>query len=219
MTNSEFRKIQNKIIRGGQAELVALYFFRIMYMDAELDDGYFRRSKTKPHDKDSFEMKFYPYHHLTEPTLAALEKWGIIEEDLDGMIKIKSLFKNGEDKELTEKSESIIKFFNETCGTRYKKNAKATLSSIKGRLRDGYSVDDIKNVIKDRYNEWFDDDKMAQYIRPSTIFAPSKFEQYYNALRLTNSENTLRVRDIYGVIHTITKDRYDKAETGYFTII
>lgn len=46
------------------------------------------------------------------------------------------------------------------------------------RFREGYSEQDARWVVGDRCATWKDDDKMAQYLTPATLFRKSNFEKY-----------------------------------------
>ena len=74
----------------------------------------------------------------------------------------------------------IIEFLNETCGTQFKHTTKSTRSWISGRWKDGFRVEDFKTVITSRHSLWSEDKKMSEYLRPSTLFAASHFEEYLN---------------------------------------
>lgn len=75
----------------------------------------------------------------------------------------------------------IVDYLNYICGTNYKSTTKATAESIKARLKEGFTVDDFKTVIDKKINEWGNDPKMVQYLRPQTLFG-SKFEGYLNQI-------------------------------------
>ena len=49
---------------------------------------------------------------------------------------------------------------------------------IADRLRQGYTVEQCKDVIGEKSNQWMGDPKMDQFLRPSTLFTVSNFEQY-----------------------------------------
>lgn len=86
------------------------------------------------------------------------------------------------DKEKDKENISIIvSYLNEKAGTNYKATTKNTQSSIKARLAEGFTVDDFKIVIDKMCAEWIGDEKMERFLRPSTLFSPSKFEGYLNA--------------------------------------
>ena len=74
----------------------------------------------------------------------------------------------------------ILSFLNEKTG-RHFKESKETERLINGRINEGYTVEDFKKVISKKCEEWKDDSKMAGFLRPSTLFAPSHFDEYLNA--------------------------------------
>lgn len=76
--------------------------------------------------------------------------------------------------------DEIINYLNEKTGQHYKSTTEATRKSINGRLKEGYTVDDFKKVIDIKTSQWLKDKEMSMYLRPSTLFSPSKFESYLN---------------------------------------
>ena len=74
----------------------------------------------------------------------------------------------------------IIDYLNIKTNSNYKYKSKNTVSLIKARLNDGFSVDDFKTVIDKKTDEWINDSKMVAYLRPSTLFSSGKFESYLN---------------------------------------
>lgn len=83
----------------------------------------------------------------------------------------------GEGNEYTSSVCEIVDYLNEKTKCSYKANTKATRNHIIARLKEGYSVDDFKKVIRSKTEDWGNDTKMQQYLRPNTLFA-SKFESY-----------------------------------------
>ena len=73
----------------------------------------------------------------------------------------------------------IVFYLNEKAGTNYKPTSKKTQSLIKARLKEGFTLTDFKTVIEKKCSKWQHDPKMAQYLRPETLFG-SKFESYLN---------------------------------------
>jgi uncharacterized phage protein (TIGR02220 family) len=59
---------------------------------------------------------------------------------------------------------------------------------IAGRLRDGYIKRDLMLVTWDRWIAWRDDSHWQQYLRPTTLFGPEKFETYLPAARAREAE-------------------------------
>ena len=76
--------------------------------------------------------------------------------------------------------ETVISHLNELAGTRYRPTKADTIKVITARLKEGYSVDDLRLVVSYKCDEWMGTD-MQKYLRPETLFRPSKFEGYLNA--------------------------------------
>lgn len=73
----------------------------------------------------------------------------------------------------------VVKALNEETGSHYRPTSKATMRHILARLREGFTVEECKEVIRKKSEEWGGTD-MAKYLRPETLFG-SKFEGYLNA--------------------------------------
>ncbi len=73
----------------------------------------------------------------------------------------------------------IVDYLNMVTGCHYRETTASTRRHIHARLKEGYSVDDFKKVIDNRFKEWGTDKKMHEYIRPQTLFG-TKFESYLN---------------------------------------
>lgn len=80
----------------------------------------------------------------------------------------------------TEQIKEIISYLNEKAGKNFSWKGTATKRLINARLNEKYSVDDFKKVIDNKVAEWKDDAKMSKYLQPSTLFAPSHFDEYLN---------------------------------------
>jgi len=96
---------------------------------------------------------------------------------------------DGTDDKVTE----IVAYLNEVCGTNYRANSAQTQKNINGRLGEGFTVDDFKLVIDSKAREWKGTD-MEQYLRPDTLFRPTKFESYVNyAKKRANASHMKRI--------------------------
>ena len=78
-----------------------------------------------------------------------------------------------------ESVELVVAALNEATGSRYRSTSATTLRHLLARLREGFTVEDCKEVIRKKSDEWGGTD-MAKYLRPETLFGP-KFEGYLNA--------------------------------------
>ncbi len=72
---------------------------------------------------------------------------------------------------------SVIDYLNERTGKSYRP-VKANLRLICGRLKEGYTVDDMRRVIDLKTEAWGNDGKMREYLRPATLFGALNFAQY-----------------------------------------
>ena len=116
---------------------------------------------------------------LTENTPSLLETSKNIETSKEQKpTKQKSL--KAEKIKNKEIVEEIIAYLNEKANKHFKATNKEAIKFINGRLSEGYSKEDLKAVIDNRCEKWLNDEKMNEYLRPSTLFRPSKFEAYYN---------------------------------------
>ena len=71
-----------------------------------------------------------------------------------------------------EQAQLVLFFLNTTTKREYSTN-----KDIIARLKDGASVADCEAVIAYKHNKWKNTD-MYDYMRPSTLFRKSKFEEY-----------------------------------------
>jgi uncharacterized phage protein (TIGR02220 family) len=46
------------------------------------------------------------------------------------------------------------------------------------RLKEGYTVEQLKDVVGIKSNAWMGDEKMDQYLNPNTLFRKSNFSKY-----------------------------------------
>lgn len=77
-------------------------------------------------------------------------------------------------------TEEVVNHLNNRLGTKYKPTTQATRKLIKARIKEGFTVEDMKLVIDKKATEWVGNPKMAQYLRPDILFG-NKFEGYLNA--------------------------------------
>lgn len=72
----------------------------------------------------------------------------------------------------------IIDHLNQKTNSKYKHSTNKTQSLIKARWNEGFRVDEFKQVIDNKTDEWLNTD-MSKYLRPNTLFA-GKFDDYLN---------------------------------------
>lgn len=76
--------------------------------------------------------------------------------------------------------EEIINYLNLCTGQKYRTDSKVTISFIELRMKDGYKVDDFKQVIMNKSKAWLNTN-MQTYLKPQTLFG-NKFEGYLNEI-------------------------------------
>lgn len=76
-------------------------------------------------------------------------------------------------------SNDILSYLNDQTGHSYKLT-EAVKKLINGRLKEGFTLDDFKKVIDTKVQKWSKDPKMKTYLRPSTLFSPTHFQEYLN---------------------------------------
>lgn len=80
----------------------------------------------------------------------------------------------------------VLGYLNERAGTNFRETAKRTREHVGARLREGYTVDQLKAVVDVKVDQWAADPRMARYLRPETLFG-TKCESY-----LVEAEHTRR---------------------------
>ena len=84
------------------------------------------------------------------------------------------------DKKNTEKIPKehiqVIDYLNEKVGGRRQPTSKKTITLLNTLFRNRYSVEDIKNVIDTKCEDWLHNE-YRKYLTPSTLFS-NKFEKY-----------------------------------------
>jgi uncharacterized phage protein (TIGR02220 family) len=95
-------------------------------------------------------------------------------------------------------TEEVVNHLNHRLGTKYKATTAATRKLIKARLKEGFTVEDMKLVIDKKATEWVGNPKMAQFLRPDILFG-NKFEGYLNtnATPQSNRYNNSNQYDSY----------------------
>ncbi len=76
-------------------------------------------------------------------------------------------------------TDSVLEYLNLKANSNFKKSA-TSRSPISGRLNDGYTKEECFCVIDSKVKDWIHN-KMAEYLRPTTLFSPTKFPGYLNA--------------------------------------
>lgn len=75
--------------------------------------------------------------------------------------------------------QQIIEYLNNRCSTKFKHTSKKTRDLIIARFNEGWELADFEYVIDVKAEQWEDDEKYSNFLRPETLFS-NKFEGYRN---------------------------------------
>lgn len=114
----------------------------------------------------------------TQLGFAGIEKSGCLEDGKDAR---STRGKSTAKQVLKQAAAEVLSYLNDKSGHRFKP-VDGTLNPIIARLGDGFAADDCKAVIDAKVKQWASDPKMAEYLRPSTLFRASNFPQYAGQL-------------------------------------
>lgn len=78
---------------------------------------------------------------------------------------------------LTDQAKRVLTHLNQKTGSRYQVG-KTSLDNIRARLGEGFTTDELILVVDYTTEKWGKDLNMAEYLRPTTLFQPTKFPGY-----------------------------------------
>lgn len=78
-------------------------------------------------------------------------------------------------------TKEILEFLNTTAGKRFRPS-KVNLDLIRCRLESGITPEQLRKIIVRKSRDWLPDEKMRNYLRPSTLFGRTQCEQYLGEL-------------------------------------
>ncbi|PIC94681.1 hypothetical protein CSV69_15510 [Sporosarcina sp. P26b] len=94
--------------------------------------------------------------------------------------------KNKKNKTIVEKNldvaHSVIEYLNDKTGKHFKAESAATCKFINGRIKEGYTQEDFIRVIDLKAKQWLNHREFNAFLRPSTLFNATNFENYVNEL-------------------------------------
>jgi uncharacterized phage protein (TIGR02220 family) len=167
---------------GGNPTALVLSKFQIdsegKYFNQRLEDEIIKRRAHSEKQKANAGMRWH--------------KSGISQNDAKGM-PLENTNANGIENELEDVNEleknarEILIQFNSITGRNFDHTNKHALKFVKGRLSDGHTSDDLIGVAKYKFNQWKDDEKMKEYLRPKTIYAAANFYNYLVDMRETKT--------------------------------
>ena len=89
--------------------------------------------------------------------------------------------------EITTPEKEILTLLNDLAGKKFKP-IKSNLTPISARLKDGYTVQELKEIVQVKTLDWKNNEVMNQHLCPTTLFRPSNTDKYLNYI-LSIKEN------------------------------
>lgn len=84
-------------------------------------------------------------------------------------------------------SDEVIDHLNMRTGSKYR-HSESSRKNISARLKEGFTVQDCKDVIDKKCVEWVGTE-YEKYLNPETLFRPSHFEKYLNQKVVKKGQN------------------------------
>lgn len=125
------------------------------------------------------DLNSYPCSKITLMALEATMYIKPTEEGYELRGKGRELFENAKK---SDSIDTIITYLNEKTGKKFSTKSAANRKFIAGRLGEKYTEEDLKKVIDTMVSKWAHDPKMSMYLRPETLFNPTKFQTYINMI-------------------------------------
>lgn len=76
-----------------------------------------------------------------------------------------------------DQAKLVLEFLNAKTKRNFRP-VQVNLDFILARLREGYTVQDLKSVTAMKVREWLVDENMTQFLRPATLYNRTNFSQY-----------------------------------------
>lgn len=109
--------------------------------------------------------------------------------------------------EITTPEIEILNLLNELAGKRFKP-IKSNLSPIIARLKDGYTMQELKEIVQVKTLDWKNNEVMNQHLCPTTLFRPGNTDKYLNYI-LAIKENPQQYARYFAKINNVSTSAAD----------
>ena len=76
----------------------------------------------------------------------------------------------------------VIQYLNDKTGKQFKSESAATRKFINSLIKNDYTQEDLIRVIDLKAGQWLNNPEFSVFLRPSTLFNATNFENYINEL-------------------------------------
>ena len=121
---------------------------------------------------------------------------------------------------ITNQAKQVLTHLNQVTSSRYQVST-TSLQNIRARIGEGFTVEELSLVVDYCNAKWSDDLTMASYLRPQTLFQPTKFPAYLkSATNWANAGRPARVNGKWeredGIFKSSFKNTdYSKVPAGF----
>ncbi|KTI37545.1 conserved phage C-terminal domain-containing protein [Enterobacter hormaechei] len=121
---------------------------------------------------------------------------------------------------ITDQAKQVLTHLNQVTSSRYQVST-TSLQNIRARIGEGFTVEELSLVVDYCNAKWSDDLTMATYLRPQTLFQPTKFPAYLkSATNWANAGRPARVNGKWeredGIFKSSFKNTdYSKVPAGF----
>lgn len=121
---------------------------------------------------------------------------------------------------ITAQAKQVLTHLNQVTSSRYQVST-TSLQNIRARIGEGFTVEELSLVVDYCNAKWSDDLTMAAYLRPQTLFQPTKFPAYLkSATNWANAGRPARVNGKWeredGIFKSSFKNTdYSKVPAGF----
>ena len=167
------------------------YQANIKNTDSNSDNKQDKNAEAPQTEQEYKEYKEYNNTSVSKETDAPSGAFKSDNNNLDNSNKNTTTTKSKKEKEKEKNSakkkekdqqiKEVVEYLNLKANRKYRPETTKTKSLISARLKD-YTVEDLKAVIDFKVTEWLDNEKMNKFLRPTTLFSETNFENYINEL-------------------------------------
>ena len=113
-------------------------------------------------------------------------------------------------KEIINPEIEILNLFNEITGHRHR-SGKSNLAGIKRVLKEGYTLEEIQEVIQLKTIQWKNNLEMSDHLNPVTVFREKNFDKYINQV-LNVKQNPKMYAEHFKAINKIKTSAADNID-------
>ncbi|MCC3720553.1 conserved phage C-terminal domain-containing protein [Rouxiella badensis] len=137
---------------------------------SEFDGSKSDTSKSDP-SKSSKKAGFHPPESGGDPLVSSKEEPSVKKTSCQLPAE------TDREVQITDDAKSVLQHLNQLTNRRWQVS-KSSLSGIRGRLNEGFTAEQLILTVDYMVEKWRNDEEMCDFLRPTTLFQPTKFPGY-----------------------------------------